>query len=144
MQERRGKEKKSELHSVAKGVRHGSTLSSATFCLTFWSKMQELLFQPVMGSYADDVTVSSDDDEADSLWDETAEALKETRYVRGRSGTTEHSLSRSRLSHWAPRRLNGTRRQLTKTTSPWLEDAWKRRTNLLGMSRQSNSSTLTR
>ena len=75
IQERNGNGKKSELHnSVAKGVWQGSMLSSATFCLTFWRKMQELLERAhsvrlVMGfiSYADDVTVGSDDDEADRL-----------------------------------------------------------------------------
>ena len=29
-------------------------------------------------SYADDFMVSSDDDETDSLWDDTGEALKDT------------------------------------------------------------------
>ena len=74
MKERDGNGKKSELHhSVAKGVWQGSTLSNATFCLTFW---QELLGRPnsirhVLGfiSFADDCTVSCDDDEADRLWD---------------------------------------------------------------------------
>ena len=44
IQERDGNGKKSGLHySVAKGVWQGCPLSSATFCLTFWSKMHELL-----------------------------------------------------------------------------------------------------
>ena len=44
IQDRDGNGKKSELHcSVAKGVWQGSTLSSATFCLTVRGKMQELL-----------------------------------------------------------------------------------------------------
>ena len=72
IQERDGNGNKSELHySVVKGVWQGSTLSSATFCWTLWSKMPELLertnsVRPVMGfiSYADDFAVSSDDDEA--------------------------------------------------------------------------------
>ena len=62
-------------------VWQGSTLSGATFCLTSWSKMKELLDRVnleriVMGfiSYADDIAVSADDDEANDLWDE---ALKE-------------------------------------------------------------------
>ena len=75
IQERNGNGKKSEHHySVAKGVWQGSTLSSATFCLTLWSKTQELLERAnsvrlVMGfiSCADDLAVGSDDDEADRL-----------------------------------------------------------------------------
>ena len=119
VQEQEGNGKKSELHNrLAKGVWQGSTLSRATFCLTFWSKMQELLERPnlvrlVMSfiSYADDFAVSSDDDddEADRLWDDTGGALKEidlemdqskpcfTKQERTECGTTEHSLSRRRL-----------------------------------------------
>ena len=86
IQERSEKGKKCELHySVAKGVWQGSTLSSATFCLTFWSKMTEVMEQTnreklVMGffSYADDFIVSADDDGADRIWDGTTGALGET------------------------------------------------------------------
>ena len=99
--------------------RQGTTLISATICLTFWSKMQELLVRAnsdrsVMGfiSCPGDFTVSPDDDEADRLWDETCEVPKESglevdqsKSCYGRSGTTEHSPSRRRLSHWALRRL---------------------------------------
>ena len=67
-QERGENGKKCELHySAAKGVWQGSTLSSATFCLTFWSKMSEVMAQanreaPAMGTiaYADDFIVNSD------------------------------------------------------------------------------------
>ena len=58
--------------------------SSATFCLTFCSKMTEVMEQAnrkrlVMGliSYADDFIVSSDGDEADRVWNETTGALGE-------------------------------------------------------------------
>ena len=77
--ERDGNGKKCELHySAVKGVWQGSTLSSAAFSVIFWSKTQELLkrtnsIRPVMGfiSYADDFALSSDDEEADRLWDDT-------------------------------------------------------------------------
>ena len=55
LQERGENGKKCDLHcSVAKGVWQASTFSSATFCLTFWSKMSEVMEQanregPVMG-----------------------------------------------------------------------------------------------
>ena len=82
-----GNVKKSELHySVAKGVWQGSTLRSKTFCLAVWSKNRnwwdersESDRQWGFISYLDDLTVSSDDDEADRLWSETGEALKEVR-----------------------------------------------------------------
>ena len=85
MQERGENGKKCELHnSVAKGVWQGSTMSSATFCLTFWSKMSEVMEQanregPVMGivACADDFTVSSEGEKADYVWDETTGALGE-------------------------------------------------------------------
>ena len=74
IQERGGNGKMSELHSsVGKGVWQGSTLSSATFCLTFRSKMQDLCWnkqsQSDLGFIldADDFTISFDDDEADRL-----------------------------------------------------------------------------
>ena len=83
IQERGENGKKCELHySVAKGVWQGSTLSSATFCLTFWSKMSEVTEQanregPVMRTiaYADDFIVSSEGGKADCVWDETTGAL---------------------------------------------------------------------
>ena len=86
IQERGENERKCEPHcSVVKGVWQGSTLSSATFCLTFWSKMSEAVAQAnreglVMGiiAYADDFTVSSEGGEADRVWDETTGALGET------------------------------------------------------------------
>ena len=86
IQERDGSGEKSDLHhSVEKGVWQVSTLGSATFCVTLWSKMQELLDRAnserlVVGfiSNADDFMVSSDDDEADSLCGETTEAPKES------------------------------------------------------------------
>ena len=157
IQERDGNAKKSELHfSVAKNVWQGSTLSSATFCLTFWSKVQELLERAnsvrlVMGfiSYSDDFTVSYDDDEADRLWDDTAEALNEigveidqfkscyTRQERTEWNHRTHSLSRRRLFYWVLRRRSGTRRQLTKTAPPWSKRAGRRRTNSLHLSRTS-------
>ena len=83
IQERGENGKKCELHySVAKGVSRGSTLSSATFCLTFWSKMSEVMERAkreglVMGiiAYADDFIVSSEGEKADCVWDETTGAL---------------------------------------------------------------------
>ena len=85
IQERGENGRKAELHdSVAKGVWQGSTLSSAAFCLTFWSKMTEVIEhanreKPIMGmvAYADDFVVSSDNVEADRVWDETTMALGE-------------------------------------------------------------------
>ena len=85
IQERGGNGKKCELHnSVAKGVWQWSTLSSATFFLTFWNKMTEVMEQAnrerlVMNliSYADDFTVSSDGDEAVRVRDETTDGLGE-------------------------------------------------------------------
>ena len=84
-QERGENGRKCELHySAVKGVWQGSTLSSAAFCLTFWSKMTEVMEQtnkerPAMGliSYADDFVVSSDGYEADRIWNETTGALGE-------------------------------------------------------------------
>ena len=83
IQERGENGRKAELHySVAKGVWQGSTLSSAALCLTFWSKMTEIIEhankdKPIMGviAYADDFIVSSDSGEADRVWDETTTAL---------------------------------------------------------------------
>ena len=44
IQERGENGRSTELHySVAKGVWQGSTLSSAAFCLTFWSKLKEVM-----------------------------------------------------------------------------------------------------
>ena len=85
IQERGENGKKAELHySVAKGVWQGSTLSSAAFCLTFWSKMTEIIEhankeKSITGAiaYADDFVVSSDNVEADRVWDETTKALSE-------------------------------------------------------------------
>ena len=85
IQERGENGRKCELHcSVTKGVWQGSTLSSATFCLTFWSKMSEVMEQanregPVMGiiAYADDFLVSPEGGKADNVWDETTGALGE-------------------------------------------------------------------
>ena len=85
IQERGENGRKAELHySVAKGVWQGSTLSSAAFCQTFWSKMTEVIEhankeKPIMGmvAYADDFVVSSDNVEADRVWDETTMALGE-------------------------------------------------------------------
>ena len=64
-------------------VWQGKTLSSVTFCLAFWSKMEEVLdhknsVRPVLEfhSYADDFAVTSDEDEANGLWTETSELLK--------------------------------------------------------------------
>ena len=73
--------RKCELHySVAKGLWQGR----ATFCLTFWSKMTEVMEQanregPVMGTiaYADDFIVSFEGGEADRVWDETTGGLGE-------------------------------------------------------------------
>ena len=139
IQERNGNGKKSELHnSVAKGVWQGSTLSSATFCLTFSRKMQELLERAhsarlVMGfiSYADDVT----DDEADRLRDETGEALKE---IGLEIDPSKSCCTRQEKTEWNHKTFSfkdktlllgteGTRRQLTKTTPPWPKRAWRRR-----------------
>ena len=73
MQQRDGSGKKSELHHcIAKGVWQGSTLSSASFRLTFWSKTQELLDR---ANSMWTTLLSIDDD--DALWDATSEALKE-------------------------------------------------------------------
>ena len=85
IQERCENGRSTELHySVAKGVWQGSTLSSAAFCLTFWSKMKEVSEltnreRPIMGviAYADDFIVSSEESEADKVWDETTKALGE-------------------------------------------------------------------
>ena len=59
-------------------------MSSATFCLTLWNKLMEVMEQTnqerrVMGiiAYADDFIVSSDGDEADKVWDRTTVALGE-------------------------------------------------------------------
>ena len=85
IQERGENGRSTELHySVAKGVWQGSTLSSAAFCLTFWSKMKEVIERTnrekqIMGviAYADDFIVSSDEGEADRVWEETTKALDE-------------------------------------------------------------------
>ena len=85
IQERGENGRKAEMHySVAKGVWQGSTLSSAAFCLTFWSKMTEVIERVnkeslTMGviAYADDFVVSSDEGEANRVWDETTKALSE-------------------------------------------------------------------
>ena len=83
IQERCESGRAAELHySVGKGVWQGSTLSSATFCLTFWSKMKEVIEhanreKPAMGvvAYADDFIVCSEEEDADRVWDETTRAL---------------------------------------------------------------------
>ena len=116
IQERGENGKKCELHYIAaKGVWQGSTLSSATFCLTFWSKMTEVMEPanregPVVDiiAYADDFVVSSEGDEADRIWDETTGALGETGLEidqskscfssnKRRAGVTKRSLSRNKL-----------------------------------------------
>ena len=83
IQERVENGRTAELHySVGTGVWQGSTLSSATFCLTFWSKMKRSYERsnrekPTMGviAYADDFIVCSDEDDADGIWEETTRAL---------------------------------------------------------------------
>ena len=75
LQERGENGRKCELHyGVVKGVWQGSTLSSAAFCLTFWSKMADVMARanrerPVMGliSYVDDFIVSSEGGKADCV-----------------------------------------------------------------------------
>ena len=163
IQERDGNGKKSELHcSVAKGVWQGNTLGSATFCLTFWNKMQELTertngVRRVMGfvSYADDFGVISDDDEADRLWDDTHDALREIGFEIGQS--------KSCCIHETGKRRNGTTEPIfneksaipgteatewNSTATEWTTHAlpkrdWRTRTNSLAMSRRSHSHTLT-
>ena len=89
MQERNETGRKCELqHSVAMGVWQGSTLSSATFCLTFWGKMRDLwdrknTEEQRMGfiSYADDFLISAQGDEANHLRAETSRALREVALV---------------------------------------------------------------
>ena len=68
---------------VATDVWQGRTLSIATFSLTLWSKMKELLDSVnsqklVMGfiSYADDFSVIVDEDGANDLFEETKEIVE--------------------------------------------------------------------
>ena len=66
------------------GLWQGRTLSSATFCLTLWSGMTDLLDEINMDrltagivSYADDVIMSAEQNDANEVWQQTEEALSE-------------------------------------------------------------------
>ena len=78
-------------------------LSRATFCLIFWSKMRELLGRTnaersVVGfvSYADDFLISTDEEEADSLWGQTSRVLEEVGLLMTRPSRV--TLDRIRLN----------------------------------------------
>ena len=109
-QERDGNGRKCSHHnSVAMGVWQGSTLSSATFCVTLWSKMRELLDltnaeRPAMGfiSYADDFMISADKDEPDNLWDETIKALEEVGLVIDQTRSCHTRQERTEWNHREP------------------------------------------
>ena len=66
---------------VSEGVWQGSTLSSSTFCLTFWRRMAEISWtnRPAAGciSHADALMISTKQPAANATCDKTVEALKE-------------------------------------------------------------------
>ena len=77
-------EKPGHEYEVSVGVWHGSTLSSATFCLTVWSRMADLMSEtnkdkPTVGfmSHADDFAISSKQADANATWEKTVEVLRE-------------------------------------------------------------------
>ena len=83
--------------------------SSATFCLTLWSKVAEVTEQanregPVMGiiAYADDFVVSSEFGKADCVWDETTGALGEIGLEIEQSKSCYTSKHKASWSHKTP------------------------------------------
>ena len=72
-------------HEVSVGVWQGSTLSSATLRLTFWSRMADWSIEIHRGklaagfiSCADDSMITTKQTNANATWHKTVAALKET------------------------------------------------------------------
>ena len=118
-------ERQEHEYKVSVGVWQESTLSNATYRLTPWSRMADMMIEinrdkpaAVFISYADPFIISTKHADANATWEKTVAALRKigvkidvakSLYSKEQNGITMLSSTRRTWSFWAQRRRRGTR-----------------------------------